>query len=275
MPARTELTPSLSVRHLFGARLQRHREQAGLSLERLASIVNSSRSALSRVEHAEVMPDEDLPAKLDVAFGTGEDFQELYVLLIKEIHPDQFKRLMAMEARAKCIRGLGAQIIPGLLQTEDYSRAQFRLHSPKAAPERIDELVIGRMHRQAILRSKPNADLAWVLDEACLRRLYGAPDVARSQLERLVQLTCTTTTTIQVLPFAAGPHGLLGGTLTLLTLEDGTEVAYEEAITTGTLLEDQASCDEYRRAYHQLSARALSPSDSADVIRSVMEAIPQ
>ncbi|MBH1935769.1 helix-turn-helix transcriptional regulator [Streptomyces sp. AV19] len=275
MPARTELTPDRSVRHLFGARLQRHREHAGLSLERLALIVNSSKSALSRLEHAEVMPDEELPAKLDAAFGTGEDFQELYVLMVKEIHPDQFKRLMAMEARAKRVRGLGAQIIPGLLQTEDYSRAQFQVHSPKAPPERIDELVIGRMHRQATLRRKPNADLAWVLDEACLRRLYGTPDVARAQLERLAQLTCTNSTTIQVLPFSAGPHGLLGGTLTLLTLEDGTEVAYEEAITTGTLLEDQASCDEYRRTYHQLSACALSPSDSADVIRSVMEAIPQ
>ncbi|MEV6671565.1 helix-turn-helix transcriptional regulator [Streptomyces sp. NPDC051162] len=275
MPARTELTPDRSARHLFGAKLQRYREQAGLSLEKLASIVNSSRSALSRVEHAEVMPDQDLPAKLDAAFGTDGIFVELYALAVKEIHPDQFQRLMSLEARAKRVRGLGAQIIPGLLQTKDYSRAQFQVHDPRATPERVDELIIGRMHRQAILRGKPNADLGWVLDEACLRRLYGTPDVARAQLERLAHLTYTPSTTIQVLPFSAGPHGLLNGALTLLTLEEGTEVAYEEAMTTGTLLEDQAACDQHRRAYDLLSARALSPEESADFIRSVMEALPQ
>lgn len=275
MPARPkELTPDRSARHLFGARLRRHRDLAGLSLEKLASIVNSSRSTLSRVENAEVMPPPELPALLDAAFGTDGLFQDLYDLAVCEIHPDQFQRRMKLEARARRIREVGSQIVPGLLQTEDYARAQFRVHNRRAPQEHIEELVIDRMHRQAILRGKPDADMGWVLDEACLRRIYGSPAVMRTQLARLIDLTVTATTVLQVMPFEAGPHALLGGTLSLLTLDDGTEVVYEESINTGTLLEDQGSCDRYRQSYDLLTACALSPSASADFLRSVLEALP-
>ncbi|QTT73540.1 helix-turn-helix transcriptional regulator [Streptomyces mobaraensis NBRC 13819 = DSM 40847] len=272
MPARSkELTPDRSARHLFGARLRRCRDQAGLSLEKLAIIVNSSRSNLSRVENAEVMPPPELPALLDAAFGTDGIFQELYVLAVKELHPEPFKRRMALEARARRIREVAVQIVPGLLQTEQYAREQFKAHDLRATPERVEELVTARMHRQAILRGKPDADLGWILDEAVIRRGFGGPEVMREQLERLIALTCTPTTTLQVLPFSAGGYALMGGALTLLTLEDGEEVAFEEAITTGTMLEDQVSADRHRRSYDLLSACALSPGDSARFITSVME----
>ncbi|RLU99267.1 transcriptional regulator [Streptomyces griseocarneus] len=276
MPARPrELTPDRSTRHLFGAKLRRYREQAGMSLEQLASVVLSSRSQLSRIGNAEIIAPPDLPARLDAAFGTDGIFQELYRLAVKEIHPDQFQRRMELEAKARRVREVGAQIIPGLLQTEEYARAQFQIHDPGAKPERIDELVLARLHRQAILREKPGIDLGWILDESSFRRIYGSPTIMRAQLSRLLSLTCTSTTIVQVMPFVAGPHALLNGSLTLLTLADGTEVAFEEAINTGTLIEDQDSCGKYHRAYDLLSACALSPSDSADFIRSVMEALPQ
>lgn len=220
------------------------------------------------------MPPPELAGSLDAAFGTDGIFEELYRLAVKEIHPDQFQRRMALEARARRVREYSGQILPGLLQTEEYARTQFRIHDMRATPERIEELVIGRMHRQAILREKPMVDMGWVLDESVLRRPIGDQAVMRAQLARLISLTCTATTTVQVMPFSAGYHGLVGGTLTLLTLEDGTQVAYEEATSTGTLIEDQESCDRYHQSYDLLSACALSPSDSADFIRSAMEALP-
>ncbi|MEU2852483.1 helix-turn-helix transcriptional regulator [Streptomyces syringium] len=48
-----ELTPDRSARHLFGSEIRRHRELAGMSLERLAEVVRYSRSHLSRIEVAE------------------------------------------------------------------------------------------------------------------------------------------------------------------------------------------------------------------------------
>ncbi|MQS01164.1 helix-turn-helix domain-containing protein [Streptomyces alkaliterrae] len=275
MPARPrELTPDRSARHLFGAKMRAHRERARLSLEALSNVVRISRSHLSRIETAEAMPPPSLPAMLDAAFGTDGIFEELYRLASKEIHPDQFQRRMELETRATLIEEYAGQIVPGLVQTEDYARALFVVANPKATRDEIEELVTARMIRQTRLEAVPPPDLSLIFDEAVLRRGFGGPAVTHAQLARLVELAHTPTTVVQVLPFEHGGHALVGGTLTLMTLGDGARVAYEGSITTGTLLEDLGIVAERQRAYDLLRACALSPGDSAAFIRSVMEALP-
>ncbi|SCK50782.1 Helix-turn-helix domain-containing protein [Streptomyces sp. WMMB 322] len=254
--------------------MRAHRERADMSLEGLSDVVNVSRSHLARIETAEAMPPPSLPARLDAAFGTDGIFEELYRLASREIHPDQFRRQMELEARARLIEQYSPQIVPGVVQTEDYARAQFVLSSPKAGPDEIEELVTARMSRQAVLRADPPPDLSLILDEAVLRRAFGGPAVMRAQLTRLAELAYTPTTVVQVLPFDQGGHGLVGGLLRLMTMDDGARVAYEESISTGTLLEDIGIVAERQRAYDLLRACALSPRDSAAFITSVMEALP-
>lgn len=275
MPARPrELTPDRSARHLFGAKMRAHRMRAGMSLEALNEVVNISRSHLARIETAEAMPPPDLPPRLDAAFGTDGIFQELYLLAAKEIHPDQFKRRMELEARAQMIGEYSSQIVPGLLQTEDYARAQFTLSNPWAPEGKIEELVTARLSRQSVLSSGTLLAYSAVLDEAMLRRGLGGPEVMRPQLARLAELTLTQTTMVQVVPFALGGHAFIGGSIMLMTLDGGARVAYEEGITTGMLMEDLASVIERQRVYDLLRASALSPDDSAAFIRSVMEELP-
>lgn len=275
MPARPrELTPDRSARHLFGAKMRALREQADMSLEGLSTVVNISRSHLSRIETAEAMPPPSLPSTLDVAFGTDGIFAELYLLASKEVHPDQFRRRMELEARARLVEEYSGQIVPGLVQTEDYARAQFVVSNPKASVDEIEELVTARMSRQALLWADPPPDHSLILDEAVLRRAFGGATVMRAQLRRLVELTLTPASVVQVLPFSHGGHALVGGSLVLMTLDKGTRVAYEEAITTGTLLEDMRSVADWQRAYDLLRACALSPDRSAAFIRSVMEELP-
>ncbi|KPI12574.1 helix-turn-helix domain protein [Actinobacteria bacterium OK074] len=256
---------------MFGAKMREHRERAGMSLDRLSTIVRFSKAHLSRIEHAESPVPPELPGKLDMAFGLDGTFTDWYVLARKEIHPDKFRRRMELEARASVIKEYAPQIVPGLLQTEPYARAQFIVHNPKATEREIEDLVIGRMSRVAVLLEDPRPDFAVILDEAALRRGYGGPAVMRAQLAKLVDLALTPTSYVQVLPFGHGGHALAGGSLALWTLDDGSHVAYEEAITTGTLVEEKAEVQAKIRAYDLLSASALSPAESADFMRSVME----
>jgi hypothetical protein len=181
---------------------------------------------------------------------------------------------MELEARARLIEEYAGQIVPGLVQTEDYARAQFVEANPKATRDEIEELVTARMSRQALLRTDPSPEYSLILDEAVLRRGFGGPAVMRTQLVRIAELTLTPTTVMQVFPFDHGGHALLGGTLTLMTMGNGARVAYEESIATGTLLEDLGVVAERQRVYDLLRARALSPGESAAFIRSVMEALP-
>ncbi|KRV47146.1 DNA-binding protein [Wenjunlia vitaminophila] len=268
------LTPDRSVRHLFGAEARRLREQANMSLEQLADVVNFSKSHLARIELAEYMPPPDLPARLDAAFDTDGLFGRLYSIARREVHPDKYRRRMELEARARIIEEYAGHIVPGIVQTEAYARALFLASNPKATADAIEERVAARMSRQEVLRSSPAPDVSIILDEAVIRRPVGGPDVMRAQLSLLIDMVDTPTSVVQVLPFAHGEHGLLGGTLTLMTLDDDTRVAYEESIDTGQLLEDPESVSTRHRAYDLLRAYALSPLQTVAFIRSAMETLP-
>ncbi|MQY15873.1 hypothetical protein SRB5_60650 [Streptomyces sp. RB5] len=269
-----ELTPDRSARDLFGAKMRACRERAGMSLEGLSGVVNISRSHLARIETAQAMPPPDLPGRLDAAFGTDGIFEELYGLASKEIHPDQFKRRMELERRAQVIGEYASQIIPGLLQTEAYARAQFRAGQPWASKGEVEELVVARMSRQAVFTAGTLMDYSAVLDEATLRRGFGGPEVMRAQLDHLIDLTLTPRTTIQILPFDLEGHPLAGGFLTLMTMDKGTRVFADEGVMTSTLYEDLESAVRLQRSYDLQRMSALTPRESADFIRSVREELP-
>ncbi|WP_058043971.1 helix-turn-helix domain-containing protein [Streptomyces roseifaciens] len=273
MPARPRpLTPDRSARHLFGAKMRAYR--GSMSLERLAEIVNFSKSHLARVETAESMPPPELPALLDAAFDTDGIFAELYQVARREIHPDQFRRRMEIEAKARVIADYTCALMPGLAQTEEYARLLFQTHDPRATEAEVEDLVAARMDRQARLRADDAPDYSAIIDEAALCRGFGGPAVMRPQLARLIDLNESATSVMQVLPFAYGGHALMGGSLALFTLGDGTQVAWEEGHSSGTLMEDFDSFVTRQRAYDLLRSCALSPADSSEFVRNVMEALP-
>ncbi|MFJ1596016.1 DUF5753 domain-containing protein [Streptomyces sp. NPDC088261] len=113
---------------------------------------------------------------------------KLYAMARNEVHPDKYRRRMELEARARTIDEYAGHLVPGLVQTEDYARAVFRLGDPELTPEEVEERVAARMGRQTLLGAVPAPYLSVILDEAVLRRTIGAPVVIRAQLEALLRL---------------------------------------------------------------------------------------
>ncbi len=265
-----ELTPDRSVRHFYGADLRRHRMNADMSLAQLAGQVPCSKSQLARIETAESIVPPGLSEEFDKLFGTDGHFTRLYGLVRREIHPDQYRKFMNAESAADFISEFAGHTVPGLLQTEAYARALLRC-DPDASVEKVEELVSARMSRQERL-TPDGAPYIWaILDEAVIRRPIGGPQVMHDQLAALLPLTDTATTKIQVLPYSHGAHALLGGSLTLLKLRHGVEVAYEEGIETSRLFEDPREVSRRQRIYDALRAYALSPKDTATLIEQAME----
>ncbi|MFE9092981.1 Scr1 family TA system antitoxin-like transcriptional regulator [Streptomyces sp. NPDC007264] len=122
--------------------------------------------------------------------------------------------------------------------------------------------------------AKPTLGLARALDAALgadnLLPVGGAA-VMREQLERLLEAAAEPHITVQVLPFDQGEHGAMGGSLTILTLYEGSEAAYTEGAHHGQLIEDPAEVRRFSLTYDRLRAAALPPLMSLDMIRSVME----
>ncbi|MFD7666754.1 Scr1 family TA system antitoxin-like transcriptional regulator [Streptomyces sp. NPDC059788] len=264
------LTPYVSARHYFGSEQRRHREVARLSLVQLASVVNSSKSTLARIETAELLPPPDLPSRLDAAFGTAEHFHGLYQLAKREAHPDQYRRFMDLEAQAETIENYEPQVVPGALQTEAYARVLFgRLDH--LTDEQVEEQVAIRMSRQAGRRSGPEPYRWSIIDESVIRRQAGDKECMYEQLASLLEHVDTPSSKVQVMPFSAGLHTLMSGALTLLTLSGGSSVAYEEGIDTGHLYEVADTVKLWRRRYEVLRADALPLAESAVLIRKAME----
>ncbi|SEF03237.1 Helix-turn-helix domain-containing protein [Streptomyces sp. 2112.3] len=265
-----ELTPYLSARHFFGAEQRRHRERAKLSLVQLANIVNFGKSTLARVEAAELMPPPELPAALDAAFGTEEHFHGLYQLAKREAHPDQYRRFMDFESRAEVIEVYEPQAVPGLLQTREYARA-FVGCLDNLSEEQVEERVNARISRQDRQRSDSPPYRWAIIDEAVLRRQMGSREATCKQLAWLLEQVDTPDSKVQVMPFSSGLHPLMGSALNLLTLPDGSSVAYEEGNDVAHLYEDPEAVKKWRRKYEVLRANSLSLAESAELIRKVME----
>ncbi|MEV6976904.1 helix-turn-helix transcriptional regulator [Kitasatospora sp. NPDC093806] len=269
--APNELDPDKSARDQFGWEMREHRKRAGtMPLERLAEIVKISKGHLGRIERAESMPPPDLPAKLDAAFNTDGRFGRIYSLARKEKFPGRYRRAIELEADSSIIEEYACANVPGLLQTPAFARCSLRAGHPHATQQEIDELVAARLGRQARLGSASPPRCWYVLDEAVLRRPVGTDRVMRYQLMSLATER-RSFITIQVLPFSAGAHQEMGGSLTLYTLPDGATTAWAEGARDGVVIDEPDRVATRREAYDYLKALALSPRHSQAMIRSILK----
>ncbi|WP_064456326.1 helix-turn-helix domain-containing protein [Streptomyces hygroscopicus] len=266
-----ELFPDRSARDLFGAEIRRHREKADMSLRRLSEVLNYSKSHLARIEAAESLPYDDLPAKLDACFGTDGLFARLYALAKNEPFPGKYRRAVEVESRAILIEEYACATIPGLLQTAELARASLRIGHRHAPDAEIDALVKARLDRQARL-DQPHPPECWfIVDEAALRRPAGGPEVMRRQMESLLESGTHPYVTLQVLPFSAGHHVEAGHSLVLYTLPDEPMLAYRESSRFGMVIDDNDVVTKLRKNYDLLRAMALSPRDSEAMIRAMLK----
>jgi transcriptional regulator with XRE-family HTH domain len=257
---------------LFGARVRRLRTAAGLTQAELGSRTHVVSARITQIERASgAKPTRALARALDAALGADELLVELWPYVYREAFPDWSRKFMQHSERAVGVREYAAHVVPGLLQTEDYARAVLRIGRTLGSEEQLEERVALRVGRQERLGAPDRPELWVVLDEAVLRRPVGGQTVMCEQLARLLRTATEPHITVQVLPFDQGEHDVMGGSLTVLAMPDGSEVAYTEGAHYGQLVEDPDESKAFALTYDRLRAAALPPLMSLGVIRSVME----
>lgn len=262
-----DLDPNSSILAFYAKGLRRDREAAGLSQRELARRANMSPSLLNKVESGLRTPTEKLSIVADEVFSRGDHYKELWPLVLRYAYPPWFRPFVDLEKEAREIRAFEAQVVPGLLQTEDYTRAM--LLGGRMDPDSIAERLALRRQRQLLLAKKKPPDLWVVLDENVLRRRVGSVEVMRRQLESLIEATETSTTVVQVVPYSAGGHAGIDGSFTILTPEEGSEVVAVEGFQHGVLLGEKDHVRAALRAYDLLTAVAISPEATIDMIVAI------
>ncbi|MFJ4711534.1 Scr1 family TA system antitoxin-like transcriptional regulator [Streptomyces sp. NPDC088785] len=265
-----DLDPS-SRRVMIGEELRHARERAALTQQALGEQLFVSGSYVGQMEAGtrRILP--DMAVRLDEILKSGGFFVRHCTKANRSKHPEHFAEAAEAEAVAIEIRQYESLLIPGLLQTPDYARAVFLAYQPTAPEEVIDELVATRMERAHLL-DDPTKPLLWVvLDETALRRVVGDPAVMAKALTRVAALARRRRMIVQVLPFSAGAHASLDGSLKLMHFDDAPPLSFVEAPSMGQLTDDPAIVARHQLTYDLLRADALTPKQSLALIESVAE----
>ncbi len=274
------------LRILLGSQLRQLRESKGVTREEAGYTIRASGSKISRMELGRVGFKQRDVADLLTLYGVvNADERASLLAMVEEanapgwwhrysdILPTWFQSYIGLEASATLIRCYEVQFIPGLLQTEEYSRAVVKLGHGRLPPDEVERRVSLRRQRQKIL-ARPGPVRLWaVLDEAALRRPIGGRDVMRSQLEHLLSMISAPNITVQVIPFASGGHAAFGGAFTLLRFRDPqmSDVVYTEQLTGALYVDRREDVDRYLEAMERLCVDAFPPARTADVLVELLK----
>ena len=272
-------------RMLVGAQLRRLRIEAGLSREEAGEAIRASEWKIHRLENGQVgFKDRDVGDLLRLYGVTDPDDIAGFLQFAREANapgwwqqfgdllPQWFKAYVDLESAATLIRTYEGQLVPGLLQTEDYMRAVIGAHLDEP-PEEAERRVALRMARQALL-TRPDGPRLWaVIDEAALRRPVGSPEVMRGQLERLIAATKLANVVLQILPFHAGAHPGMVGAFSILRFADGElpDVVYVEHLTNAQYLDRRDDVDRYLHVMDRISMHAAPPDKTVDILHKILQ----
>ncbi|PWI41119.1 transcriptional regulator [Streptomyces sp. ICBB 8177] len=254
----------------FGEELKRLRETAGLTQQDLGQRVFCSGSYIGQFEAAIRKPQLDLARRFDTELGAGGIFERMCKRLIdREPWENYFTGVAELQGLATTICEYGAQLIPGLLQTEGYARGLFRACQPFQSEREEDEFVQNRMARRQIFEQPTPPELWEILDESALRRPVGSDLDMAEQLDHLVALIEARKVVVQVIPFSARAHALQSGALMLMTFDDAPPVAYAEGVFNGQLLDHPHQVRRCQAVFDFARAAAMCPEESLALIRTL------
>jgi hypothetical protein len=285
-----ERSPTVRRRRL-AKQLGDLRELADLSVKDVARQLEWAESTVYRIESARrgVKPG-DVLLLLDLYAASGKvaitpEQREEMLRLSREARkrgwwqtysgavPEPFVVYIGLEAEVATLRCYAGELVPGLLQTEEYAREVRRAFVPAADPEQTDRWVALRMARQRRLHGEDPIRVWAVLNEGALRRVVGGSATMVRQLERLAEVATLSNVTVQVLPFGAGAHPAMDAPFMILGFPDRTDpdVVYIEHMTEALYLETPLEVDGFTLAFDHLRARALDPDESVARIQSITD----
>ncbi|MBB5999834.1 transcriptional regulator with XRE-family HTH domain [Streptomonospora salina] len=263
--------------------LRRLRESQGFKLSEAAKQAGVPASTLSNIETAEArrikVRDIDALANLYKAPGeVREALQELARESKEQGWWSKYKDVFGgnalpdFEVEASMIRTYQCQVIPGLLQTPEYSEAVFRAGRAYTESE-VQRHVDARLQRQQILNRHDPPQLWAVIDEAALRRKLDDPQIMRGQLQHLLNIATRHNVDIQVLPFTAGMHAGLAGSFVILDFPASADpsIVYTETATDSLFVQDAASVQRFVTIFANLNSAALRAPHTLEFVRQIME----
>ncbi|MGH3941325.1 MAG: helix-turn-helix domain-containing protein [Pseudonocardiaceae bacterium] len=287
---RSGITGSTVPRRQLGRYLRDLRKGSRLTALRAATQLEWTEAKIWRIETGRTgMRSLDVEVMCKI-YGAPPELTTALMALAKEtrargwwhaygdVIPEGFDLYIGLEEATSHLAVYQSELVPGLLQTEDYARTVIRANKAGVDDAEIERRVSARMARQVLLtRVTAPTVLDVVLNEAVLRRPVGSAKIIQHQLERLKKISELPTVSIRVMPFKVGLHpGALSGPFVILRFPlNGTgptaepPTVYIDGLTGALYLDKPHEIDEYAAKFAGMWESALDEKASQRLIGHV------
>jgi transcriptional regulator with XRE-family HTH domain len=281
-----EQNPILPRRRL-AQELRRLREEAGLTLEDVAAELLISTSKLSRLENAQGSPQtrdvrdliklyrvENTPLATRLMRWVSSARKQGWWADYTPSMERGLDGYVAYESEAAVARVYTIPVLPVLLQTADYARAQYQSMEPWRRVDELEQLVQLRIRRQEALKRREGMaplKLIAVTHECSLRQWVGTVETMRAQLNHLVERSTEPNIELRILPFTAQPRYTSTCMYAYFQFSDALDRDVVDVETHAGFrhIETPDIVHQYRRHYDDLHEAALTPEQSRALIREV------
>jgi uncharacterized protein DUF5753/helix-turn-helix protein len=267
----------------LGYEMRLRRQRIGLNAVDLSRIVGWSESKISRAELGMYRVSEVEVVHYLAACGVPHDeLNELLELKRDEernlghwMRPhdtgnlsNSMRTLIYHETTASRSTSYEPEVVPGLLQTEDYAAALLR---GEGAPDEVFSTHLrARMDRKAALYRPDPSEFVFFIHEQALRLPVAESAIMHEQLLSLVFATSQQHIDIRVVPTNAGAQAVCRGSFRLFEYtKEHRPVVYLEGWVGAIFLDDDAFIASYRQLVPKLASAALNEGQSREFLAAL------
>lgn len=256
-----------------------------------AKTISASVSKISRLERAESPPDIRDVRLLARSYGASPEVrEELERLTLRALEPEWYqerfhdctahwlRRLFGLESQSTELFNYESGVVSGLLQAPEYAREVIRtgLHGCEGAE--VERRVAQREERQyRVFGQAEPPRVAFMMDEAVLRRRAGSNEVMAAQMRKLLQMSDMPNVSIRFVlednAIAANAASAGSGSMTHLKFGAGgpPEMVYLEGYEEATYCTKEEELERHVQLLLRLSGEAAA--SRAESRRMLVEAI--
>lgn len=190
-----------------------------------------------------------------------------------DVAPEWLELYLHLESLAEVIRTYESQVIPGLLQVEDYAHAVLARCRPDATAREITRLAELRMNRQWVLRNRRSCQLWAIVEETALRNQPVDRATMQAQIRYLIEVADQPNIRLQVLPPGTGDNLTINQPITVFRFPEphSGDVVCIEQPSGGLFLRERKDAVHYNQLLSRLGIRApKQPDKVTDLLRQIL-----
>lgn len=263
MPVHNNQSPSTH----FGRQMKKERQAHGWTLREFAARTGIDFSQASRIENGKQPPSANVARACDEAWPERRGWFSEYYEESKawaEI-PATFRSWSDYEDKSATLRAWTPSIIDGLVQTEDYARAQIATETGIDDREREARLQARTARQKRVLGRPSPPRLTLLVDESALYRLVGSPAVMAAQLRYLLEVSARPNVVLQVVPEVG--HDSLASAYLI-----ADDAVWAENVVTGAVYVAPETVTAAEVRFDSLRSECIRRSESAALIERQVQA---